>query len=267
MTAPQTQAHDDDHRPTDRRDALRRMLGTGLALGVVPTLIACAGPSRTTRLRSSARAMPAPDWPPPRRFSAAPSRPRPDYTPVSPTTPARPAINTALPSNVTARSAWAGGNPVPSLMDRMTPINRITLHHDGMTTFTTTSAAAAQPRIEAIRSAHRGRGWGDIGYHYVIDPAGRVWQGRPLEWQGAHVGEQNQGNLGICVLGNYDNQRPSVAQLDSIERFIAQSMRTHGVSIHEIHTHRELAQPACPGRFLQPRLVAMRENTGVLARV
>ena len=258
MTAPQTQAHDDDHRPTDRRDALRRMLGTGLALGVVPTLIACAGPSRTTRLRSSARAMPDPDWPTPRRFSAAPSRPRPDYTPVSPTTPARPAINTALPSNVTARSAWAGGNPVPSLMDRMTPINRITLHHDGMTTFTTTSAAAAQTRIEAIRRAHRGRGWGDIGYHYVVDRAGRVWEGRSVAHQGAHVKERNPHNLGILVLGNFEQQTPSDAQLRGLNSALRALAAQHRVPAARIHTHRELNPTACPGRHLQPRVVAIR---------
>src|SRR5690606_20791872 len=82
------------------------------------------------------------------------------------------------------RSSWSKGNPVPNLMDRMRPIDKVTIHHDGMTAFTSTSQAAAAARIEAIRRAHRGQNWGDIGYHFLIDPSGRVWEGRPLAWQG-----------------------------------------------------------------------------------
>ncbi|MEM1424813.1 MAG: peptidoglycan recognition family protein, partial [Planctomycetota bacterium] len=268
---PMTDRAPETPEQTDRRDALRRMLTAGLSFAVVPALVACSsGASSRRTARSGAPTMPDPDWPTPRDLTMTPTRPRtrPSYEPVTPRpAPSRPGITTALPDNVTARSAWAGGDPVPSLMDRMTPIRRVTLHHDGMTTFTSTSSAAAQTRIEAIRAAHRGRGWGDIGYHYVVDPAGRIWQGRPLEWQGSHVGAQNQGNVGICVLGNYERQRPTIAQLDMIESFTAQLMRTHGVSLREVYTHRELASTACPGRFLQPRLVAMRENTGALARV
>ncbi|GAB4550236.1 MAG: hypothetical protein Tsb0013_11860 [Phycisphaerales bacterium] len=244
------------------------MLTAGLSFALVPTLVACSsGAGGRSRPSRDLAQMPDPAWPEPRNLTITPERTLTPRTHTLPPAPAPSGINTALPSGVRPRSTWAGGNPVPSLMDRMTPISRLTIHHDGMTPFTATGTAAAQARIEAIRAAHRGRGWGDIGYHYVLDPAGRLWEGRPLAWQGAHVGEQNRGNLGICVLGNYEQQRPTGAQLDALERFVAQSMRTHNIALRDVYTHRELAPTACPGRYLQPRLVAMRENTGVLARV
>jgi len=165
------------------------------------------------------------------------------------------------------RADWAGGNPVPRLMDRMQPINKVTLHHDGMTAFTSTSRSAGAYRVESIRKAHRGRGWGDVGYHYLIDPAGRVWEGRPLSWQGAHVRAQNEGNLGICVMGNYEKQSPNSAQLSSIERTVAQLMRQHRIRLSQIRTHREMAPTACPGRTLQSRFDSMRSSRGPLARV
>jgi hypothetical protein len=169
------------------------------------------------------------------------------------------------PSGVIARSSWAGGAPVPALMDRMLPVNKITLHHDGMNAFTSASQADAAERLENIRLAHRGHNWGDIGYHYVIDPAGRVWEGRPLMYQGAHVRDQNEGNLGVCVLGNFERQAPNQAQLNTVEHFVAALMTRYRVGVRNVYTHRELAATACPGRNLQPRLVSMRTRGGGLA--
>ncbi|MEM9082850.1 MAG: peptidoglycan recognition family protein [Planctomycetota bacterium] len=173
-----------------------------------------------------------------------------------------PRTDIALP-----RSAWAKGDPVPRLMNRMLPVRRITVHHDGMNVFTSTSKSDAARRIESIRHGHRGNNWGDVGYHYLVDPAGRVWSGRPLQYQGAHVRAQNEGNLGICVLGNYQKQLPTSTQINAVEDLLTTLMRTYGVGVEEVYTHRELAATACPGVNLQRRLVAMRESTGVLASV
>lgn len=238
-------------QPISRRSAMARA-AVGLAgLSAASLLSACTSQGGRTA------SLPEPVWPSTARPPVRPAPTRPTYT--------RPAPTTDSPSGVIARSAWSGGGPVPSLMDPMLPIRRITLHHDGMTAFTSTSYADAAQRIEAIRAAHRGHRWGDIGYHYVIDPAGRVWQGRPLSWQGAHVRDQNQGNIGVCVLGNYERQYPNREQIAAVERFVAELMHRHRVPVGRIYTHRELAATACPGRNLQPRLVAMRTSGGALS--
>ena len=165
--------------------------------------------------------------------------------------------------NVIRRSAWAKGNPIPANMNRMVPVKRITIHHDGMDAFTSTSRAAAGARLEKIRRAHLSRGpqrWGDIGYHYAIDPAGRVWECRPLTWQGAHVKNQNPGNLGILVMGNYDRQQVTIVQKQAVDRFVSETMRRYRVSPRNLHTHQELAPTACPGRSLQAFMVQSRSN-------
>ena len=70
-----------------------------------------------------------------------------------------------------------------------------------MTSFTSTSKSATAARLETIRKAHLRRDggrWGDIGYHYAIDPAGRLWEGRSLKWQGAHVkSKERRKNIGV----------------------------------------------------------------------
>lgn len=62
-----------------------------------------------------------------------------------------------------------------------------------------------------IRKMHthpkpHGRGWSDIGYHFVIRTGGAVDKGRPLTRQGAHVYGHNKDNIGICLVGGLDAQ-------------------------------------------------------------
>ena len=184
-------------------------------------------------------------------------------------TPPAPASSTTAwrAAPVQRRSAWAGGVVVPRFMVQMQPVTQITLHHDGMSRFEATDERQVAARLELIRRAHRNRNFGDIGYHYLVDPAGRVWEGRPLTWQGAHVARQNQGNLGICCLGNFEKQSPTEAQLLAVEAFAMSQMRRFNVPVARVFTHRELAPTACPGRNLQPRLLAMRRSGGALAQV
>lgn len=237
--------------PISRRSALTRGALALVGLSAASLLSACAsGRTRTTSL-------PEPVWP---------VTPRTTPRPTVASHPSEPVAKhvAPLPAGVISRSAWAKGPPIPTLMDPMLPVRRITLHHDGMTVFTSTSYADAADRLEAIRHAHRSRRWGDIGYHFLVDPAGRIWQGRPLTWQGAHVKDQNEGNLGVCVLGNYERQFPNRNQLTTVQRFVAQLMDHYNVGVHQVYTHRELAPTLCPGSNLQPRLVAMRSTGGAL---
>jgi N-acetyl-anhydromuramyl-L-alanine amidase AmpD len=63
-----------------------------------------------------------------------------------------------------------------------------------------------------IRSWHTtpknmgGRGWSDIGYHYIIRLDGAVERGRYEEKIGAHVRGHNKNTLGICYIGGLDNK-------------------------------------------------------------
>lgn len=158
------------------------------------------------------------------------------------------------------RSAWTRTGPNPKLANPMRSVSRITVHHDGMTPFTTPSRDEAIRRIEAIRSAHVNQGWADIGYHYIIDPGGRVWQGRPSSLQGAHVKDQNEMNLGIMMLGNYNRQQCSVQSQMALQRVLADAMRTYRIPVSRVHTHTELASTACPGTDLQRYMDRVRST-------
>ncbi len=170
----------------------------------------------------------------------------------------------ALPAGVIARSTWAKGSLIPSRMNKMTTIKRITVHHDGMRPFYASTESASQGRLDNIRRSHLGRGWGDVGYHYIIDRAGRTYEGRPLQYQGAHVKFNNPGNIGVMCMGNFDEQSPTQAQLSTLNTFLTGRVKAHAIPAKNILTHQELRPTACPGTALQRHMTNARNN-GLLA--
>jgi N-acetylmuramoyl-L-alanine amidase len=172
---------------------------------------------------------------------------------------------TVLPSFVIPRNAWTKGKTKISLADPMRNINRITIHHDAISPVPSGRYTDSVRRLAAIRNGHLSNRWADIGYHYAVDPAGRAWQARPLIYQGAHVKDNNPGNIGIVVFGNYEKAKPSSKALETLNQLIAHEMRRFNISMSRVYTHRELRSTACPGKHLQAQMVQLRKPNGALA--
>ena len=179
---------------------------------------------------------------------------------VEPLPPSPPSGNLGTPDNPIPRSRWTRAG-VGRNVDPMGGINRITLHHEGWHPIAFDDYNSTIARLELIRTSHCSRGFADIGYHFIIDRAGRVYEGRPLQYQGAHVRQHhNEHNLGIMCLGNFEVQTPTDAQLRSLAATVSRLRQRFKVSYGRIYTHRELTPTACPGKNMQPRIAAMRSN-------
>ncbi len=235
--------HDLDGLPASRRMFLLMGLGL-LATGCQSDTV-----TRVTNL-------PGPIWPD--RVNSLPDA---DVTASYPSP--RTGSRAQPPGGVLLRDQWSRGRPAPHLMNRMLPIRYLTVHHDGMDVFRGESRAAAAERLEMIRRSHRNRSWGDIGYHFIVDRGGRVWEGRPLMYQGAHVKDHNEGNIGVMCLGNFELQTPTDAQLRALNQYLTSLMNAFGVSMRNVRTHQEWAKTACPGRSLQRHMVAARSNRAI----
>jgi hypothetical protein len=160
------------------------------------------------------------------------------------------------------RSTWAHGKPNFADMDPMLPPKYITIHHDGMTPYWGQTETEARARLELIRNGHHGKGWSDIGYHYIVDRSGVVWQGRDVRrWQGAHVKNRNENNIGVMCLGNFMLQAPSPAQVAALNRTVAQLRAYYKLRADVVKTHQEWrgAQTLCPGTFLQAQVNVLRK--------
>lgn len=217
----------------------------------------CSGQGGT---RTSGR--PQAGWP---GYPSAPSR-HGGYTPVTPPyrDPNPTTQATQLPGiGAIPRSKWTRSDPRTADINKMGSISKITIHHEGWTPVYFTSQSATADRIEKIRLVHtRDRGWSDIGYHYIVDRAGRVWEGRPLSYQGAHVKNNNPNNIGILVMGNFDKQSPSSAQLKSLFEATAQLRKQHGIKAGLVRSHQEINPTACPGKNMQRKMDALRRHVG-----
>lgn len=170
--------------------------------------------------------------------------------------------------SVLPRKAW-GALPAKSKAPAMRAPTRVTVHHEASGAFQETDREATVRRIQGIQRYHQQtKGWGDIAYHFVVDRVGRIWEGRPLSETGAHAGSQaaNERNIGILVLGNFDLQEPSRAQLESLRRLLEALARFRGIPKSRMLGHAEirrefgLGPTNCPGKYLQSWLEEFRKR-------
>ena len=104
---------------------------------------------------------------------------------------------------------------------------------------------------EDIRGWHvTGRGWSDIGYHFVILLDGTIEEGRPLHRPGAHVKGLNTNSIGICYIGGvneYHDPKDTMTEEQEIafEQLYCDLLDEYGDDI-TLHGHNEFANKACP---------------------
>lgn len=175
----------------------------------------------------------------------------------APATPTPATARSAAPAglSIQTRETWQAAAALPSRLTRNGGgWNRITIHHsakDSKEMGAPTSGNVADHIRDIQRFHMRSRSWGDIGYHFLIDPTGRIWQGRLLDWQGAHAqGSNNVANIGICLIGDFNHERPDPRALESLERLVDALSERHKIARERVYGHRRFAATECPGDSL-----------------
>ncbi|MFO7869926.1 MAG: peptidoglycan recognition family protein [Kiritimatiellia bacterium] len=160
--------------------------------------------------------------------------------------------------NLKRRREWTDHQPAPLMMREAGEYDRITVHHIGRVTNYHTVVNSVIHDLRGVLVSHAKRGYGDIGYHFIVDYAGRVWEGRSLAYEGAHVAHENERNIGVTFLGNFEHQKPSGAQLETLRKIVPLLTEHYGVKTGRIYGHRDLGSTVCPGKTLYPHVVRMR---------
>lgn len=128
--------------------------------------------------------------------------------------------------------------------------------------------------IRGIYAYHvNGRGWRDIGYNFLVDKFGRIWEGRyggiTKAVVGAHAYGYNRFAFGAAVLGTYSGNQPPTAVLNAFSKLIAWKFDVHGVDprrvsypdlkdVPAIAGHRDGGATLCPGDKLYAMLSVVR---------
>ncbi|HEX4950051.1 MAG TPA: peptidoglycan recognition family protein [Blastocatellia bacterium] len=107
-------------------------------------------------------------------------------------------------------------------------IHHLIVHH----TATANDAQDWPAVVRTIWNFHAvTNGWRDVGYHYLIDPNGVIYEGRGGgdRAAGIHFSCANTGTLGIAMLGNYLTAKPPKAALQSLEQLLATKCQQFGL--------------------------------------
>ncbi|MEK6823410.1 MAG: peptidoglycan recognition family protein [Nanoarchaeota archaeon] len=119
--------------------------------------------------------------------------------------------------------------------------------------------------IKRIKNLHiRINKWEDIGYHYLIDKKGKIHKGRSEKFIGAHVYGHNKNSIGICLIGNFDEESPIKKQIHTLIKFLKQKTKKFKIPIKNVLGHREFsdATKTCPGKFVDMNLIRKILNKG-----
>lgn len=147
-----------------------------------------------------------------------------------------------IPDGVVGEKTWSklGVAPMPSARW----IDEIIVH-------CTATPEDDDVTVEQIRNWHvKGRGWKDIGYHYIIRLDGSVYNGRPVSMVGAHCGGHNAHSIGVCYVGGLaaDGKTPkdtrTPIQKTALRQLLKTLKKTYGNA--KIYGHRNFAAKACP---------------------
>ncbi|SDU86543.1 FG-GAP-like repeat-containing protein [Jiangella alkaliphila] len=184
-------------------------------------------------------------------------------------------VAAARPSIVT-RAQWGADESLRGTPPQYGQVNGAFVHHT--VNANDYSEAEVPALIRSIYLYHvQSRGWSDIGYNFIIDRFGRIWEGRYGGMDraviGAHTLGYNDDAFAASALGNYEDATPTNAMLSAYARLFAWKFSVHGVnplarvnydgeSWPAVAGHRDAASTACPGARLYARLATIR--SGVL---
>jgi hypothetical protein len=188
------------------------------------------------------------------------------------TKPVRQISATGTPA-IVSRAGWGADEEIVRAKPLVAPAVRLAIvHHTaGTNSYTAAQAAAIVRGIEVYHV--QGNGWNDIGYNFLVDRFGTVYEGRgggiDKNVIGAHSQGFNTGTFGVALIGNYSHATPPKAQQDALVSLLAWRLDvahvdplstvvyTSGgnlkfksgknVTLRAISGHRDTGPSECPG--------------------
>ena len=158
----------------------------------------------------------------------------------------------SLPPHIASSDVAGGADMRLRIPHRIT---HVTLHHTG-------DRQPLHPRDDPVQKLRGLQSWGaaernwwDVPYHFLLDLEGRIYEGR--DWR--YMGETNTtydpaGHFLISVIGNYELQEPTPAQLAAISDMMAWAIKEFDLPLDRIGGHYNYASTGCPGQHLRKHL-------------
>jgi hypothetical protein len=172
---------------------------------------------------------------------------------------------------IVPRSAWGAKPANTELMKPQTP-REIVIHH---------TSVKQQPKLSLERKLRGLQGfsqnpgtvngrpkaaWGDMPYHFYIDSAGRIGEGRDVGYAGDTNTKYSTANrIQIVLEGHFDKEEPSAAQIEALDRLVVWLARKYRVAAGKISGHNDHVSTDCPGKHLKHYLATLRDKVAKAA--
>lgn len=158
----------------------------------------------------------------------------------------------SLPPHIAASDSAGGAAMRLRIPHRIT---HVTLHHTG-------DARTLEPHEDpAVRLRNlqawgaSARNWWDVPYHFLMGLDGRIYEGRDFRYMGeTNTAYNPEGHFLISIIGNYERQEPTPAQIESIARLMAWAIVEFDLPLDRIGGHYDYASTGCPGKHLRKYL-------------
>jgi hypothetical protein len=180
---------------------------------------------------------------------------------LPPAIPAAVSIVSGKPAKppVVSRTSWGAGDGQTSrVVPSYYPVSHLVLHHTADSDSLYPSEQNWAARVRAIWSFHTfTRGWGDIGYNYLIDPNGVIYEGRAGGDNAVGFHDTaNYGSMGVAVIGTYDQYPMPPAAQDALVRLLSwkageRDIDPFGSSYYYGCTRSTACQPFHPDAIVQ----------------
>ena len=187
-------------------------------------------------------------------------------------------VATALPDtcvceapDILGRTDWCPVGNCPAIANpTFTEVSHLIVHHSA-TSNTANDWAAI---VRSIWNTHvNAWGWSDIGYNWLIDPNGKLYEGRGQGIQGAHFCGTNSNTTGVCLLGNFQLTPPSNDAQKTLQQFLSWQSCLEGIdplgtsfhnssnlTLNQISGHRDGCSTECPGDSFYPLFNGIRQG-------
>lgn len=139
-------------------------------------------------------------------------------------------------------------------------VTQITVHHQGQFASAGADVPAYLRRLQ--QWSRVSRGWVDLPYHYIVDIEGKVYAGRSAALAGdSNTDYDTHGHLQVMLMGNFEQQLPTLPQWNSTVRLLAHLLHAHRLDATRMGAHRHhTLQTVCPGAQLMARFDTLRAD-------
>ncbi|WP_405478904.1 FG-GAP-like repeat-containing protein [Streptomyces sp. NBC_00009] len=197
--------------------------------------------------------------------------------------------STVVKPPIITQAEWGADTDYNGTPEYDDSIKAAVIHHTGVDPDNTVPCSQSRQRVHTIQQEHMAKGWYDIGYNFLVDRCGQIFEGRSggmdLPVHGAHDYGFNTDTVGISYIGNFMSANPTKAALNSIARVVAWKFGQYGITanskvtltsngdqgvsdnkiplgqsitLDRVFGHRDTGTTLCPGDNLYKKLSTIR---------